>query len=359
MNLSFDLTGDGVVPRLLYTITRVDGTIERVTGHEADIVAGGNTFTAMGGLTSGVLTQRNDGTPPVIGFNVTLTSAGKLRFRNVVRGKYERADVLVEICDAVDPGTPDFVAQMKMLGTIKYDLDGQAQFDLISEFSIPRDIFVGIYTLQCSYSFGDPLTCTMPIMPYVYGGDLNDVQRNEVIALGDRRRFRYAGANTPEDYMNVYWEATGAGTTGGSAPGSPSSTVDATVTDGGVTWTVRNSWLRAVRISATDGIRTLTLDRLPDPRASDSNWYNPSKIKFWDGDYAGRVFKGSGWDATAHTIQIYLPCEFAAVNDWAEITPWCDQTYEMCRDKFANTYNHGGYPFQLGAKAQAQALALT
>jgi hypothetical protein len=199
----------------------------------------------------------------------------------------------------------------------------------------------------------------VPTFAYTLGGDLNDVQRNETIAVGDRRRFRFGTDDTPEDYENVYLEATAitTGITSGSAP-TISSTVGATSTDGGVTWTTRNSYVRAVRISATDGQRTLTLDRLVDPRASDSTWLHPLKIKFWDGEYAGRTFKGGNYDAGANTIQVYLPCPFVAVNDWAEISPHCDQTYARCTT-FANTYNHGGFPNQLGAKAQAQAMALT
>lgn len=358
MTFSFDLTDGDVVPALLYTITRVDGTIERITPHGSDITISAVTWTSMGGLQSGILTQRNDGTPPAMGFNVTLTTAGKLLFRNVVRGKYERATVLIQACDAVNPATPDFIASMVMLGQIQYSIQGQAKFDLISEFAVPRDILVSVFKLQCDYSFGDPITCRVPTFPYVLGGHLNDVQRGETIATGDLRRFKFATANTPEDYANVYLEATIGGVTSGSAP-TISSTVGATSTDGTVTWTTRNAYVRAVRISATDGQRTLTLDRLVDPRASDSTWLQPLKIKFWDGEYAGQIFDGSAYDAGTNTIQVYLQCPFAAVNDWAEIAPACDHTYEMCRDKYSNTLNHGGYPLQRGAKAQSQELALT
>lgn len=362
MDISIDLTDGQVVPALLYTVTRVDGTVERVTNATRDVTTASPlsvvTWSAMGGLKAGVLTQRNDGTPPVMGFDITLQSSGKFRFRSVDRGLYERAHVLVELTDVNDPTTKDFIFEGLMLGEISYNIAGQSSFELISKYAIPRDIFVKIFTLGCDHMFGDPLTCKVPIFPYTLGSDLQDVERSEVIALGDRRRFRFTSDGDPEDYADVYLEATVAGTTSGSAP-TISSTVGATSTDGTVTWTTRNAYARAVKISATDGIRTLTLDRDPDPRAlTDYAFYHPLKILFDTGEYAGRVFTGGNWDGAARTLQIYLQCPFAAVNDWAYVAPGCDKTYDRCKDTFANTYNHGGNPFSLGAKAQAMQLGL-
>lgn len=360
MNLSFDMTGSGVVPAVVYTVTRLDGTIERVTPHERDITIDGLTWSSMGGLKSGVLTQRNDGTPPKMGLDVTTTTAGKIRFSNVDRGKYERANVLVGICDAANPVTPDFLFEGKMLGTIANNLQGETQFDLISKFAIPREIFVSVFTLGCNYSFGDSRTCKMPVYPDPYDRDMNDVEVGETIAVGDRRRYKFGTDDTPEDYEDVYLEAT-AITTGITAGTPPSSTVGATSVDGGVTWTTRSANARAVQVTATDGIRTLTFDRIPDPRAiGDSNKLNPFKLQFVTGEYAHmNAFRGSNWDSDTKTGQVYLPCPHVAVGDWAFMWHDCDRTFEMCSTHHGNAVNHGGYPKQLGAKAQAQTLTLT
>lgn len=363
MTLSIDLTDGQVVPALLYTVTRVDGTVERVTNATRDVTTASPlsvvTWTAMGGFKSGVLTQRNDGTPPVLGFDVTLTSAGKFRFRSVDRGLYERANVLVELTDVANPVTKDFIFEGLMLGTISYDIAGQASFELISKYAVPRDIFVKKFLLGCDHMFGDPLTCGVPVFPYSLGDDLADVARNEVIGLGARRRFRFTTDGDEDDYANVYLEATVAGTTSGSAP-SISSTVGATSTDGTVMWTTQNAYARSVRIAATDGVRTLTMDRDPDPRGlSDNTWFTPGKLLFMTGEYKGRVFSGANWNGAARTWDVYLPCPYAAVNDWALFSPGCDRTYARCLGTFANTLNHGGNPFQLGAKAQTQQMGLT
>lgn len=357
---SFDLaTGK---PVLLFTFTRVDGTVERVTTASSDITIGLNTWVHFPGLRAGSRTSRNDGTPPGFGFQAQLGSSGPLKFRDVDRGKYERAHVQIYVTNQANPVTADFEFDGEIRGNVSYDPFGLASFDLISRFAIPRDIFVPTFTLLCRHSFADRLTCgrgsnAPATFPYIYGGDLADVGRNEAIAVGDRRRVRFDTDDTPEDYHNVYLEATVGGTTAGSEP-SFSSTVGATVVDGGVTWTTMNALARYAQVAAADN-RSITLTALPDPRASSVTWYAPLKIRFDTGEYAGQCFKGSAWDADTLTLSTYLPCPFVAIGDWIEIAPDCDHTHNTCWHTFDNAENHGGFPFQLGAKYQAQQMALT
>jgi hypothetical protein len=344
-------------PVLLFTITRVDGTVERITNASKDITISAATWARHGGLKAGFRTSRNDGTPPTLGFQVQLGASSPLRFRDVDRGKYERARVQVYVTNQANPVTADFEFDGEIRGNVSYDPFGLAQFDLMSRFAIPRDIFVPNFTLLCRHSFGDPLTCKVPTFPYLFGGDLDDVARSTAYALGARRRVRFDNDLTPEDYRNVYLEVTTAGTTAGSAP-SFSSTVGATTTDGSVVWTTRNAWARWAQVAAATS-QTLTLTALPDPRASDSTWFRPNKIRFASGEYSGQVFKGGSWDPDEFTIQTYLPCPFVTVGDWLEIAPDCDKTHETCNTKFSNAANHGGFPFQLGAKYQSQQMGIS
>lgn len=357
---SFDLaTGQ---PCLLFTITRVDGTVERVTTASNDVTISADTWTQFPGLRAGVRTSRNDGTPPTLGFQAQLGASSPLKFRDVDRGKYERARVQIYVTNQASPVTADFEFDGEIRGRVSYDPFGMASFDLISRFAIPRDIFVPTFTLNCRFSFADRLTCgrganAPATFPYIFGGDLADVARNEAIAVGDRRRVRFDTDDTPEDYRNVYLEATVGGTTAGSAP-SFSATVGATVVDGGVTWVTKNALARWAQIAAASE-HSITLTALPDPRGSVSTWFNPGKIRFDTGEYAGQCFKGSGWDPDTFTFKTYLPCPFVAVNDWIEIAPDCNKLHNTCWQTFNNTPNHGGFPFQLGAKMQAQQMALT
>lgn len=341
---------------LLFDITLASGTIYRVTNASADVtVPGGNTYTAHPGLRGGVKTARHDGTPPSFGFQTQLLStSGPFRFRDVDRGKYERARIYVTSTSFVTPtASPIFEFDGEVRGGIETGPEGIASFDVLSRFAIPRDIMVHDFTLPCDWEIGDPLTCRLPIFPYIYGDDLADVTRNQAVTLGERRRFRFGSDGTPEDYLNVYLEATTAGTTAGSAP-SFSSTVGATTADGTVVWTTRNALARYAQIIAVNpDTHTLTLGALPDPRASDSAWLHPAKIMFASGEYKNRVFKGAQWVPGTLTIETYMPCPFVAVNDWIEIAPGCDQTEARCI-YLGNIVNHGGFPKHQGGKLQAQ-----
>jgi hypothetical protein len=210
---SFDIAA-GTAPCLLFTVTRPDGTVERFhNGQRLSIAIGSETWTRHPGVKAGIRTARNDGTPPTLGFTAQLSSSSPLKFRDVDRGKYERARVQVYVTSQRNPVTADFEFDGEIRGNISYDPFGMATFDLISRFAIPRDIFVPTFTLLCPFAFGDRLNCgrganAPATFPYVYGGDLADVARNESIVVGDRRRVRFDTDDTPEDYRNVYLEAT-------------------------------------------------------------------------------------------------------------------------------------------------------
>lgn len=350
----FDLT----TPCLLFDITLVDTTEYHVTNAPHDVVVpGGETYTAHPGLKGGVKTQRIDGTPSSFGFQTQLLSAsGPFRFRDIQRGKYERANIYITSTSFVTPtAAPIFEFDGEVRGGVEYDVNGIATFDVTARLAIPRGdgVLVHEFTLPCDWQYGDPLTCRMPIFPYIFGDDLADVTRNQAVTLGERRRVRFGSDGTPEDYLNVYLEATTAGTTAGSAP-SFSSTVGATTSDGTAVWTTRNAYARYAQIVAVAN-QVITLDVLPDPRASDANWYSPAKIMCASGEYKNRVFRASQWVPGSLTLETYLPCPFVAVNDWIEVAPGCDQTYARCV-YFSNAVNHGGFPFHEGGKLQAQQL---
>jgi hypothetical protein len=118
-----------------------------------------------------------------------------------------------------------------------------------------------------------------------------------------------------------------------------------------------NALARYAQVAAANN-RSVTLTALPDPRASDSTWLAPLKIRFDTGEYAGQCFKGSSWDPGTLSFSTYLPCPFVAIGDWIEIAPDCDKKHETCWRTYDNAENHGGFPFQLGAKYQAQQMAL-
>lgn len=347
---SFDLVVGR--PCLLLTITRADGEVIRVTGDAIPTVIGADTWEICPGLKVGDLSERDDGTPPSISFEALMQTDGPFDPQEVDGGKFEGAEIDIDLVNGKDPTVRNFWFLGKMIGGVDYDLPGLVTFECISKFGVPTDILVRQYQLLCDADFGDIRRCKVPVLPA-------DVARLETIAVGQYRRVRFTNDGDPEDYDNRYLEATAitTGITAGSAP-SFNATIGGTTTDGGVTWTTRNAWTRAVRVGVATDSHNLVMDRDPDPRATaDDTWYRPGTITFRSGFNAGRRFKIFKWVGATKTITVPMPLGlYVAVNDWAEIAPDCDHTIEMCTLKYANALNHRGFPYQAGAKAQAMQL---
>jgi len=359
------------LPCLLYTVTRVDGDIEHITSASTDITIDATTWTAHPGLVAGLKTSRLDGTPPTMGFQVQLQSSTPMKFSDLVNGQYDGARVQIYIASQSDPQTPDLVFDGLVMGEVAYTQHGIASFDLISLFAPARGVLIEKFSIMCRYDFGSFFAnglCTMAIFPqdtFPYsgevvltrtrGGEINGALRNTGGIVGHWYRYRFGSDGTPEDFNNVILRATTGGVTAASEPAFSSTPGDLTA-DGTQIWLTENAYARAARIASVDR-HTVTLDRLPDPRAaSDSTWFQPMKFVFRTGEYTNRAFKGNNWDTGSLSFETYLPCPLAAVGDWIEIAPDCDKTHSMCSGKFANAHNHGGFPFQIGAKAQAQQL---
>lgn len=351
-------------PCLLFTIMRRDGEIEYLTNATNDIPIGEMTWAAHPGLRAGVRTSRGDGTPPTIGFQVQALSSPPVMFRDVVRGKYEGAHVLIELTSQDNPVTRDFIFDGLVLGETQYNQHGVVAFDLISQFAVPRETLIHKYTLMCRWHFGQWNTCRVPVFPHdTFPGNTDHMghdppPRSSAIASGGWRRFRFGSAGTPDDFHNVILvaECTPNPTTTGATMPAFSDVIGATTADGAnVVWHTQDAYMRAAKVVSVDK-HTLTLDRLPDPRWNTTLKPEQLKFIFRSGEYKGRGFKGANWDSSSLTFETYLPCQFAAVDDWIEIAPECNKTIKMCQEYFANSFNHGGFPYQVGAKAQAQQL---
>lgn len=353
-------------PCLVFTITRRDLSVEYITNASHDITVGPTTWTAHPGLIAGVRTSRLDGTPPTMGFQAQLQSGLPLKFSDLVKGQYDGARVQVGMVSQSAPTTPDFVFDGLVMGEVAFDQHGTAAFDLISIFAVPREIMVEQFTLKCRYQFGEWRMCQVrgvfpnDTFPYNEVHDLTDPPaRNTAYLSNASQRFRFGSDDTPEDFLNVFLLATVQGGVTGPVAPAFSSVVGALTVDGSQIWETKDAYCRAARIASVDR-HTIILDRLPDPRAtSDSTWFQPLKFVFRSGVYNSRAFKGNNWDTATLSFETYLPCQFAAIGDWIEISPDCDKTYEMCSQKFNNARNFGGFPFNIGAKAQTQQLGLT
>jgi hypothetical protein len=334
----------------LLTITRSDETVKRVTTYNKTIAISSITWSPVAGLMVGDLTDTNDGTLSNLTFQVGTQTNGTFDPYEIDLGLFEDAHVLLEITNAANPTSKDFDFEGKLNGNVTYDLEGNASFEVLNLYGTPRDIFVRKYTIEDNVDFGDPRRSKIPTFPSIdlTSNDLHDVARLEVLAVGDRRRFRFAGAGNPSDYHNVYLEVTTGGMTGSGAP-TISDTVGATSTDGTVTFTTRNAYARAFQVASLIDERHITIT-VTEPRATDATWYAPGRLIMRNGFCKNRVSVIDAWDGISQ-IELVEPFgNLLTVGNWGEIAPDYDQTLEMEDTKYNNSNNYRGFPHLTGAR---------
>jgi hypothetical protein len=348
----------------LITITRSDETVIRITTdtHSVSVSDGsspGTTWVAAAGIELSDMTDTNDGTLSNLTFQVGTETDGTFDPYEIDLGLFEDAHVLIEITNAANPLTKDFEFEGRMNGSADYDLEGNVSFEVLNLFGTPRDIFVRKYTIEDNVDFGDPRRSKIPTFPSIdaTSDDLHDVSRLEVLALGERRRFRFASAGNPSDYHNVYLEVTTAGTTGAGTP-TISDTVSATSTDGSVTFTTRNAYARSFQVASLIDTRHITIT-VTEPRATVTTWYAPGRLIMRSGFCKNRVSVIDAWNGTSQ-IELVEPFgNLLTVGDWGEIAPDYDQTLEMADSKYGTALglladggpnNYRGFPHLTGAR---------
>lgn len=340
-------------PAFLLTITRRDGTVIRVTSYVRPISIDGDTWQPAGLIMIGDSTESNSGDFPSMSFKVAMVPGGVFTKRDVFNRMFEGAEALLEVTNAKNPTTKDYEFSGLLKGAVNYDRIGNAEFEIINKFSLQRDIFVRKYSIEDDVDFGDPRRNKVPTFPTVdvTSDDLSDVARSSTLAVGDRRRFRYGSAGNPSDYHNVYWEvtATTTGVTGASAPSSPSDTVGGTVTDGGVTFTVRNAYARAFQVASIIDSRHITI-AVTEPRATAATWFAPGLLVMRSGYCKNRVSDIDAWNGTSQ-IELVVPFgSLLEVGDWGEIAPDYDQTLDMLVTKYDDANNYRGFPHITGSR---------
>lgn len=104
---------------------------------------------------------------------------------------------------------------------------------------------------------------------------------------------------------------------------------------------------------ASKAITTVLIDRLEfetDLSTSLANsWFASGKLTWLTGANAGLVCDVQDSRAAAGNIRLELAAPFVVeVGDTFTIVAGCDGNFSTCRDKFANTINHRGFPHQPG-----------
>ncbi len=344
---SFDIPTAQAIARL-FTITRRDGVVKRITSWPNAIYISGAMWSPDPGLKEFDTSERNDGTPASSQIQFGVSSSGLITPADLEDRQYEGATVLVQVCDPFNPTTPDF-HQYFRVGAISKPYYGTATFDLQNPHGIPRANLVPKFIVGCRFPFGG-IMCDMPIMR-------PDVARNTAYIArslplrGDAARFN--NGTTPTGYGNRYFECTTSGTTAGSAP-TFNYTVSSTTTDGTVVWTCRNAWERAFVVDTVRDRHNLILTAHVDSRDADG-WFGPGKIMFVTGRDKNRPFKVAAWRQSDLTLATWVPSGLrAAAGDVGFIWPDCNKTPDNCLNKFDNRRRYGGFDKYDGAATATQ-----
>lgn len=365
---------------LLVTITR-GLSVLRFTSYQESITIGGVTWSPAPGLRFTNLHFSGDGAPDSCDLNIASVASGIVAVGDASMGALDGWPIKIELADPATLTKTDLIPN----ATISHVTELTNRLNIIS---VVGPLAQTLRPLTEHYSptgretLGDD-RCKIPIRPadigrgisfvtktttgYTTGGYASGAANGGGAGFADSGgtslvtltatglmhvndaygRFR-ANKTSPdvdavEDYANVYYECTTAGTTDASTAPSYPTTPGATVTDGTVVFTARNSWLRYCRGYAED-IYTIKLNALPDSRASDATWYELGGLYVCSGSLKDMVVLPiKTWDPANYRITLFTPILDAVArlpaNTQFEIYPGCDLTREMCYSRFNNIVN--------------------
>ena len=325
----------------LVKFTLANGDVIRFSESDITIEADGDEYPPGEGLIVGSIPFGLDGFNSSLDIAVAASSGSLIDTNDLRNGLWDDVDVDIYVIDALNPEHGVFQLFHGNMSTIEIEREGAAKITFAGLLSRSSAISLEYYSPMCRAFLGDK-RCRIPIL--ANGGRFKpDIQRGTAYAVGDFARIRIGSDGTPYDYRNVYYECTAGGTTAGSVP-TLSATPGATVTDGGVTWTVRNAWIRYAQVDTVTNGYEFTLKNFTDARAVDG-WFADGLLLFRSGPLEGQIVEVRDWEEADSVVQLFLSISPAPEeDDWVEIYPGCDRTVTMCRDKYDNVENFRGEP---------------
>jgi hypothetical protein len=286
----------------------------------------------------------SDGSPATCDITIFAQTGGPVAPGDGLSGKLDGWPISIELIDVGNTaaGTFDFFPAAT-ISAVTEDGNGIVTISVNGQLNRTRGPLTEHYSLLGREDLGDD-RCKVPILPaeikrstaYVLKPVTGGLQ-----AVNDcYGRVATGVAGTVDDYANVYYECTTAGTTASTAP-TYDPTVGNTTTDGTAVFTARNAWLRYARGQRT-GDFTIQLTALPDPRATDDTWYVLGGLYVRSGTLNGfPKMDIRAWDHSTLTLTMFLPIGTNDIpaNTQLELHPGCDRTPEMCFSRFNNTVN--------------------
>lgn len=198
-------------------------------------------------------------------------------------------------------------------------------------------------------AFGD-IGCQVQVEPALWSAGVQVEQRFEKTAAMPPNASPDA-VNTvraTDPTINRIFEASNAGTTGGSEP-SWNTTIGGTTSDNGITWVTRQAHVELADLISFSSQSSLLLEYNGD---ADDNWYQRGRIVCTAGHNVGlgRHIKtavlgspsGSGELLVETWTPFPLALEGGSPNNRFKLLLGCDRKLLTCVNKFRNVRNYGG-----------------
>ncbi|TIN82653.1 phage BR0599 family protein [Mesorhizobium sp.] len=308
-----------------------DGTTIRVSATGAPTTFQSQSWTRDKSFKGSTLKFSGDGTVPDGEVTAPTAISDAYDDEDVYAGTFDGMEITLFVFNYSSPTDGGMQLGPYTVGEINYDDRGRiATFEVRGLLQQAKQITVEELSVACRSDFGDqrPGFCNLPVYP-------GDVARSTAYAIG-----AYVRVPDGADYHNRMFRCSTAGTTAGSAP-AYDYVVGHTTTDGTAVFTAEEAWVRsgtvATRIDDSDFTATLTEARAVD------EWFTSGTLKWTSGANAGICNQVRKWTQSGAHVELWGSAAWPVeVGDTFEITPGCDKTFAMCRDRFVNSINFRG-----------------
>lgn len=351
----FDIDKAASLARIITITSANTPRVLRFTDAQNDVTltdtSGTFTWKSEPGCISSAMSYFSDGTVANSEILLAFDASSQLKPTDAVYGFYDGAQCLIQLVDPTNPAGGTMTLLSGYIGNVKQTREGLVSLEARSVLMRARSIVTERFGPMCRADFGDD-RCKVAVLPADIQRSTSYTQTNGVrdydTVNGSWVRVRITSFDQPVDYQNFVWECTTTGVTD-SSPVAYSGPVGTVITDGTAQFTCRDSWVRAAELTGTviDG-HTVTLDALPDPRASVDGFYTLGTLIIRSGTNNGLSLPISNWIAGTLTVGFFLDISeiFPDGDDPSvEIMKGCDKTESACFNVFGNIVNRRAETF--------------
>lgn len=330
----------------LWRVTRRDGQVFGFTDHDQDIVFGSVTYKAKTGYQRSSIASRADLSVPDGEFWGILNS-DEIDVVSLRAGVWDGSRVSVFIVNWADLSQGAIHVAEGWIGEVICRDDGTFRAEVRGLAQRLNQTVGEVYSPECRADLGDS-RCKIPLRP-----PLRADSTAYTVGQFVRVETDSSATGTYREEERIY-ECTTAGTSASSPP-TFNTTLNATTTDGTVTWTARQAWTLPATVDSSPNRTTIVVQNTGHIVTQPDDWFAHGVVVFETGLNAGVARDILTWTQSTRTLTLFLPLPFAASSgDILRVLPGCDKRLSTCRDKFSNRLNFRGEPFVPGSDGVTQ-----